>query len=116
MLAYAKCPRGCKTSKTRGFKSSKMSHLKKSFVHKRIQSKSMNHENVPDKNLPISEYVRRAPSNQSIFVKGGKTLEHFGLHCDANIQADMELNYVLEYCCKPDLPLNHILKDCTKNP
>ena len=93
-----------------------MSHLKKSFVHKRIQSKSMNHENVPDKNLPISEYVRRAPSNQSIFVKGGKTLEQFGLHCDANIQADMELNYVLEYCCKPDLPLNHILKYCTKNP
>lgn len=93
-----------------------MSHLKKPFVHQNIQSKSMNHEKVPDKKLPIPEYVRRAPSNQSIFVKGGKTLDYFGLHCDANIQADIKLKYVLEYCCKPDLPLNHILKYCTKNP
>ena len=69
-----------------------------------------------EQNLPMPQYVWRAPSHQSVIVKGGETLKYFGLHCDGNIQADMELNYVLNYCRKPDPPLNCILKYCTKNP
>ena len=71
-------------------------------------------------NLP--KYARRTSQIQTISDNDGRykicaysIYNHFGLNCNQNIQVDMEMNYVLNYCNKVELPLKYVVKSCVKH-